>query len=198
VTDRFVAVLVSPLPATGVIPGTDPERLRLAALEDVYETVAGLELVTPALVLSTPDPRAEEITWPGTRILTADGSVAGALAALHADGADEAAVVAPDAPDLPSLLIGKLFRALGSAEVAACPARGGGLVALAARLPAPRWLGDLDLDTPDATVRLRHAAPRPGAAKTIPGWRRLRTPDDLRLLDPGLEGWDNTRDVLGV
>jgi hypothetical protein len=29
-----------------------------------------------------------------------------------------------------------------------------------------------------------------------PGWHRLRTPDDLRLLDPGLEGWENTRALL--
>ncbi|WP_284454825.1 hypothetical protein [Actinomadura madurae] len=29
-----------------------------------------------------------------------------------------------------------------------------------------------------------------------PAWHRLRTLDDLRLLDPGLEGWENTRALL--
>ncbi|MGH3379185.1 MAG: DUF2064 domain-containing protein, partial [Actinoallomurus sp.] len=91
---------------------------------------------------------------------------------------------------------GKLFRALGSGEVAICPAKDGGLVALAARLPAPAWLAGIDLDTADAPSRLRAAAGRPGAVRSGPGWHRLRTPADLGRLDPGLEGWDNTRILL--
>ena len=126
-----------------------PPDFRLALLEDTYEVVAGLEFVTPVLALTTPDPDAEAVTWPGTPIVHTTGLVP-LLAALGDLGADQAVVVAGDAPDLPPLLIGKLFRALGGGEVAICPARDGGLVALAAHLPAPDWLTGVDLDTSDA------------------------------------------------
>ncbi|TMR03798.1 hypothetical protein ETD83_09670 [Actinomadura soli] len=190
-----------------VPPGIDPRAFRLALLEDTYEVVAGLELVTSALVLDPPDqPDAEAVTWPGTPIVR-EPTLAGAFAALHALGAATAALVAPDAPDLPPLLIGKLFRALGHAPSAACAVQSddhadgrAGLVALAARLPLPGWLAtalrDVDLDTPDALARLRAAAPRPGFVPQGPGWHRLRTVRDLRFLDPGLEGWENTRALL--
>ncbi|WP_243718673.1 hypothetical protein [Actinomadura sp. 7K534] len=203
-SSRFAAVLSRPGRRTDVPPGIDPDEFRLALLEDTYEVVAGLELVTSALVLDPPDqPDAEAVTWPGTPIVR-EATLAGAFAALHARGATAAALVAPDAPDLPPLLIGKLFRALGSAPSAACRADGAagpdGLVALAARLPLPDWLAtalrDVDLDTPDALDRLRAAAPRPGLVPQGPAWHRLRTVDDLRLLDPGLEGWENTRALL--
>jgi hypothetical protein len=201
----------------------DDAEFRLAMLEDVYEVAAGLEFVTAALVVRPDGPAdAETITWPGTPIVR-DPAPAAALAALHALGAREAALIVPDAPDLPPLLLGKLFRALGSAPAAACQAAdGNGLVALAARLPLPAWLAaaldDADgpgtalddpvldgpalggsgtvLDAPDALARLRAAAPRPGLVPQGPGWHRIRTPADLRFLDPGLEGWDNTRALL--
>jgi hypothetical protein len=194
VTVRHVAVLAGREVATP--PGADPAEFRLAVLEDTYEVVAGLELVTPVLALTAPDADAEAITWPGTEVVHASGlrALLGELAAL---GADQAAVVAHDAPDLPPLLLGKLFRGLGGGEVAICPAKGGGLVALAAHLPAPSWIGEIDLDTPDAPSRLRAAADRPGAVRSSPGWHRLRTAADLARLDPGLEGWDNTRVLLG-
>jgi hypothetical protein len=200
---RFAAVLSFPARHGGAAPaGVDPGEFRLALLEDAYEVVAGLELVTPALVLDPPDqPDAEAVTWPGTPIVRA-GTLAGAFAALHKLGAGSAALVAADAPDLPPLLLGKLFRALGSAPAAACQAEGAGqgLVALAARLPLPGWLDaalhGVGLDTPDALSRLRDAAPRPGQVPQGPGWHRLRTPGDLRFLDPGLEGWENTRALL--
>jgi glycosyltransferase A (GT-A) superfamily protein (DUF2064 family) len=194
VTDRFTAVLGRP-ETVEPPPGVDPDELRLALLEDTYEVVAGLDFVTPVLALTGPDPGAEKITWPGTRVLHVDGLEA-LLRALHELGAEQAAVVAHDAPDLPALLVGKLFRALGGGRVAVCPAEGGGLVALAARLPAPGWLAGIDLDTPDATVRLRAAAATPGAVRSAPGWHRLRSPADLARLDPGLEGWENTRALL--
>ncbi|GLZ06936.1 hypothetical protein Acsp03_44020 [Actinomadura sp. NBRC 104412] len=211
-TTRFVAVLSSPRrpsadPSSGgppSPPGIDPEEFRLALLEDTYEVAAGLDLVTPALVLDPPDqPDAEAITWPGTPIVRERG-LAAAFAALGALGAEEAVLLAGDAPDLPPLLIGKLFRALGSAPASACQARGpggpDGLVALAARLPLPPWLdaalADVDLDTPDALARLRAAAPRPGQVPQGPAWHRLRTRADLGVLDPGLEGWENTRALL--
>ncbi|MFI0483865.1 hypothetical protein [Actinomadura sp. 9N215] len=197
---RFAAVLSFPRRPPDVPPGIDPGEFRLALLEDTYEVVAGLELVTSALVLDPPDqPDAEAVTWPGTPIVR-EPTLAGAFAALHALGAGTAALVAPDAPDLPPLLIGKLFRALGHAPSAACAAHPAGLVALAARLPLPGWLAavlrEVDLDTPDALARLRAAAPRPGLVPQGPGWHRLRTSDDLRFLDPGLEGWENTRALL--
>jgi molybdopterin-guanine dinucleotide biosynthesis protein A len=151
-------------------------------------------------VLSPPDqPDAEAITWPGTLIVR-EATLQDAFAALHAAGAEEAALLAADAPDLPPLLLGKLFRALGSAPSAACQSEDGGLVAFAARLPLPDWLAaalkDTDLDVPDALPRLRAAAPRHGQVPQGPSWHRLRTPEDLRFLDPGLEGWETTRALL--
>lgn len=193
-SSRFVAVLAGRAVATP--PGADPAEFRLAMLEDTYEVVAGLELVTPVLALTEPDEDAEAITWPGTQLVLTTGLQA-LLDQLADLGAEQAAVVAHDAPDLPPLLLGKLFRALGSGEVAICPAKDGGLVALAARLPAPPWLKEIDLDTPDAPSRLRAAAEVPGAVRSGPGWHRLRAPEDLSRLDPGLEGWDNTRVLLG-
>ncbi|MCW2898416.1 MAG: hypothetical protein JWO67_681 [Streptosporangiaceae bacterium] len=198
-TARHVAVLSfgpqRPAPA-----GVDEEEFRLALLEDTYEVVAGLEFVTPALVVGPGgDPGAEAVTWPGTAIVRA-ATLGEAFAALEELGADQAALVAADAPDLPSLLIGKLLRALGSAPAAATPAAEGGLVALAACLPLPEWLSaalaSVDLDTEDGLTRLRDAAPRAGLVPTGPGWHRLRTPADVAYLDPGLEGWDNTRGLL--
>ncbi|GGV12595.1 hypothetical protein GCM10010182_36120 [Actinomadura cremea] len=200
-SDRHAAVLSHARGRPGAAPpGIDPDEFRLALLEDAYEVVAGLELVTPALVLDPPDqPDAEAVTWPGTAIVRA-AAPPDAFAALHAAGAREAVLVAGDAPDLPPLLIGKLFRALGQAPAAACAARPDGLVALAARLPPPGWLAgaltEVDLDTPDALARLRAAAPRPGLVPQGPGWHRIRTAADLRFLDPGLEGWENTRALL--
>jgi hypothetical protein len=204
VTGRFAAVLTVRPDDRASPPGIDAEAFRLALLEDTYEVVAGLQLVTPALVLDPPEqPGAEAITWPGTPIVRERGLPA-AFAALHALGADQAALLASDAPDLPPLLIGKLLRALGGAPAAACQAEtaegADGLVALAARLPLPGWLeealADVDLDTPDALARLRSAAPRPGQIPQGPAWHRIRTAADVRLLDPGLEGWECTRALL--
>jgi hypothetical protein len=106
-------------------------------------------------------------------------------------------VVCGDAPDLPPLLVAKLFAALDTADAAACPCEGGGLVAFGTRLPVPAWVlaAGAGLDTPAATARLRAAAPRRAFA-VGPGWRRLRRPADVTRLDPGLEGWDVTRALL--
>jgi len=91
-----------------------------------------------------------------------------------------------------------LFRGLGVADVAACPAQSGGLVALAARLPPARWVVEaaVGLDTPDALDRLARAAPSRRSLSVGPGWHRLRAPGDLSVLDPGLEGWEATRALL--
>src|SRR4051812_30078983 len=112
---RFAAVLARTDAAAP--PGADPDEYRLALLEDTYGVAAGLEFATPVLPLTAPDPAAEALTWPGTPILRVAGPEE-LLRALHELGAEQAAVVAPDAPALPALLLGKLFRALGSGEVA--------------------------------------------------------------------------------
>lgn len=197
-TDRYVALAIAARAAAP--PGVDGEAFRRAVTEDTYEVIADLELVTPAVHRSVAD-----LTWPGTVLFDAT-TPRSIFAELQGLGAGQAAIVAPDAPDLPGLLVGKLFRALGRAEAAVCAAAGGGLVALAAALPLAPWLEDLlgdrefdtpaALDTPDALDLLRAAAPGPGAVRTGPGWHRLRAPGDITLLDPGLEGWENTRALL--
>jgi hypothetical protein len=189
VTRRLVAVLAAPTP----FPRGD---LRAAMVEDVYETVAGLALVEPALAVSADDPDADDLaalTWPGTPVLRLPPTGAPTAAALVA-----LARLGADAPDLPDLLVGKLHRALGSAEVAVLPSAGGGLVGLATHAPVPTWVSEsgAGLDTADAVPRLRAAAPRRTAVALGPGWHRVRSPADLAALDPGLEGWEVTRAAL--
>ncbi|RJL33654.1 hypothetical protein D5H75_12160 [Bailinhaonella thermotolerans] len=182
--------------AAAAPPGIDPREFLRAITEDTCDLLSNLEGVR--LALATPIPGLDDLTWPGTHVIDAASASAAfdALAGLATAPGAEAAVITADAPDLPPLLIAKLFRALGRAKVAYAPADGGGLVALAARLPLPGWAAGIDPDAPAAGVRLRKAAPdRPDVAKT-PGWHRLRTPADLHHLDPALEGWDATRALL--
>jgi hypothetical protein len=206
VTRRLVAVLV-PRPGAGGFPD---EPLRAAMVEDVYETVAALELVEPVLALDADDPARDllgSLVWPGTRLAhlpPSSGSASRtwrAVEALVAVGADQLTVLAGDAPDLPGLLVGKLHRALGSADVAVLPDSAGGLVGLALQTPLPAWLAAalaaVDLDDADAVTHLREAAPRRTSVSVGPGWHRVRTPADLAALDPGLEGWEITRELLG-
>jgi glycosyltransferase A (GT-A) superfamily protein (DUF2064 family) len=189
--NRMVAVLASPL--------ADP--LALAMLEDVVDLVEAMREVDAALVVPEgADARVRAVTWPAMQVVTvpSGGDVCGALDAVAALGADEAAVVCPDAPDLPPLLLGKLHSALTSAEVAVCPADDGRLVALASTLPPPPWLRELalGLDTQDGVRRLRAAAP-PRTLHIGAGWHRIRGVADTDRLDPGLEGWEATRALLG-
>ena len=202
-TRRVVAVLV-PRPSQRP-DGFPADDLRMAMVEDVYETVAALELVEPALAVPLGDPATEAVeamTWPGSSLhAVPDGGGSYPLRALRIlgeAGAEQATLVSGDAPDLPGLLIGKLHRALGSADVAVLPAQGGGLVAVAVRCPLPGWLmaDDLELDAEGMTVRLRARAPRRTALSVGPGWHRVRAPADVARLDPGLEGWDVTRALL--
>ncbi|MBO3751892.1 DUF2064 domain-containing protein [Streptosporangiaceae bacterium NEAU-GS5] len=177
--------------AAAAPPGIDPESFLYASAEDTYEIVAGLELVSP-VVLSLGVPGLEEIVWPGTPVISID-DVSQMFAALPPG--DAAVVVSGDAPDLPPLLIGKLFRALGRAELAVCPADDGGAVAIASRLPLPDWATP-SFDEPDVVKELRRQAPGPRRVATGPGWHRLRGPADIGRLDPGLEGWESVRDLL--
>ena len=125
-TRRLVAVLAPPV----AVDGFPDEALRAAMVEDVYETVAALDLVEPVLALDADDPARdslEAVTWPGTVLVHLPLPSLGvsrtrlALEALVATGADQVTVLAGDAPDLPGLLVGKLHRALGSADVAVLP-----------------------------------------------------------------------------
>ena len=222
-TRRLVAVLV---PQVGA--GFPDEALRAAMVEDVYETVAALDLVEPALAVDADDPvreALESLTWPGTAVVTLPSSTGAAsigaastgavstgsspaasrtwltIEALVAAGADQVTVLAGDAPDLPGLLVGKLHRALGSADVAVLPGSGGGMVGLATHAPPPDWLAAestvVDLDHADPVAHLQKAARRRTAVSVGPGWHRVRTAADLARLDPGLEGWEITRELLG-
>jgi len=206
VTERFAAV-VAVAHAAAAPPGVDPVRWQRALAEDGYEVLAGLTGVAATLAVCPEDhPDREELsalTWPGTQILAVPSGPTAAvtravLTGLADRGAAQGLVVAGDAPDLPPLLLGKLFRELGVADVAVCPAESGELVALAARLPLAPWVlaAEVGLDTPDALDRLARAAPSRRSLNVGPGWHRLRAPGDLSLLDPRLEGWDATRALL--
>ncbi len=70
-------------------------------------------------------------------------------------------------------------------------------MAMAARLPFPEW-ASAGFDDPDVVVRLRGQAPGSRMVATGPGWHRLRGPGDIARLDPGLEGWENTRALLSA
>ena len=200
--------------AVAVAPGLrvgppDPAALRLAFCEDVYELLAGLELLDAGAAVRDDQDRAAvvSVTWPGAPVVDlphrghagladpAGNDLLAALGGLDRLGYEQAVVVSLDAPDLPGLLVGKLFRALGGADVSVCPAEGGGLVALAARLPLAPWVAatGVDLDTSDAVTALRAASPSRAATGVGPGWHRVRTPAELAGLDPGLEGWAATR-----
>jgi hypothetical protein len=200
VTRRAAVLLLSGPPAARACPpGIAPDAFARALAEDVANLLADLPGLEP-VVAAAPDrvADAEDVVWPGTPVLeTRLGRPADVFATLAERGYDEAAVFVADAPDLPGLLVAKPFSALSTARVAAAPAEGGGLVALAVRLPAPAWLPvDVDLDEPYAVERLKAAVPDPADLVLTPPWRRLRRREDLAGLDPDLEGWDATRMLL--
>ena len=196
---RRAAIAVLGDLAADLSAGTpNPDELRRALCEDVYELLASLELLEAGVAARSDDvATARALTWPGAPVVELSGepAIAPITVALERLGYDQAVLVAFDAPDLPGLLIGKLFRGLVRAEVAVCPAEAGGLVALAVSLPAPPWLLDsgVNLDTADAQGALRAAAPARRAVHVGPGWHRVRSAADLERLDPGLEGWEATR-----
>jgi hypothetical protein len=205
-TRRLVAVLARPAQLLApdrplAPPGVDHDEFALAMVEDVVDLVAGMQEVEAALALTHGFDAARETVWPGMPVceLPAQFTLVDVLDELARWGADEGTVVAGDAPDLPPLLLGKLHSALTAAEVAVCPADGGGLVALASRLPVPEWLRAADfpvnLDSAEILSALRRVAPR-RSLQIGPGWHRVRGPMDVVRLDPGLEGWDATRALL--
>jgi hypothetical protein len=197
VTRRVVVTML--VPVSWSPPGVDLAAWRAAMAEDVVDLLARLAQAEAGIAA---DPRdralAEKIAWPGTRIYEVPGpTVLPVLAAAAADGFHQAAVIAADAPDVPGMTLGKLLQPLDAKAVAVAPAGpGGGLFGVAAGLPAPDWLADHDLDSASPQL-LRRTAPSPGEVTSTPPWRRLRGPADLARLDPALEGWENTRALLG-
>ena len=174
-----------------------PDAWRRALAEDAVDLLVTLAEVTPAVAMLPADrPLAEAVVWPGTRVWEVPALTSAVIFAVAAqEGYEQAALLAPDAPDLPGMLVGKLLRPLSSRPVSVAPSGTGGLLGLAVRLPVPGWLPDVDL-TPDVED-IRKAAPEPGQVAAATGWHRLTGPEALRLLDPGLEGWDATRALLG-
>ncbi len=212
--DRRVVVLVLPSTGTWAPPGRSPEAWRLALAEDTYEVLAALDRVEVAVaVLNGTEASVREattLTWPGTPVYAAasvqDAITKAATTTAAGEGGSSASAtgrvaavvaVAYDAPDLPGLLIGKLFRALSTADLAVCPSEDGSQVALGVNIPIAGWLTDsLDLSFELTLADLDQAKPRRHAVAVGPGWHRLRSAGDLALLDPGLEGWDATRSIL--
>jgi hypothetical protein len=197
VVRRVVAVLLVPVPWSP--PGVDLDAWRAAMAEDVVDLLARLAQAEPAIAATAADRAlAEKIAWPGTRIYEVPTpTYLPVLTAATADGFDQAAVIAADAPDVPGMILGKLLRPLENKAVAVAPGGpGGGVFGVATSLPAPSWLADHDLDTASAQL-LRRDAPQPGDVTSTPDWRRLRGPAELGSLDPALEGWENTRALLG-
>jgi len=175
-------------------PGIDPEAWRLALAEDVLDMLATLAQVEPALAVTDPS-LLGRVGWPGLRQYVVPRlDIRSLYEATASDGYDQAVLLVGDAPDLPGMLLAKLLRPLTTRALAAAPAQVG-LLGLAARLPAPSWLPASGLDelTPHD---LRRLAPEAVDVAPAPGWHRLRGPEDLTRLDPGLEGWEATRALL--
>lgn len=196
-TDRRVVVLVVPAITTWAPPGRSPDAWHLALAEDTYEVLAALDRVDVAVAVASQDlDEIAGLTWPGTPVFSVDPARP-ILDAVEQSG-EAAAVVAVtyDAPDLPGLLIGKLFRALSSADLAVCPASDGSLVAIGVNKPTADWVQAAAPTFDTQLSDLDQLKPRRLAIATGPGWHRLRSNADLARLDPGLEGWDATRSVL--
>jgi hypothetical protein len=197
VVKRVVVALL--VPVVWHPPGVEPGAWRAALAEDVVDLLARLAQAQPAIAATEEDlGLAEEIAWPGTpiyRVPTA--TVRPVLEAAAKDGFDQAAVLAADAADVPGMILGKLLQPLASKPVTVASSHDtGGLLAVAAHLPPPDWLADVDLDTATA-MQLRRTAPQPSEVESTPPWRRLRGPVDLATLDLALEGWETTRALLG-
>jgi len=197
---RRAAVVLARYSAAGAAPpGTAAADLERAALADTYEVLADLVGVTSGI--AGPDEVAG-LLWPGA-VQLPDLPLAELVERLR-DGLDELVVVPADVPDLPGLVLAKVFKVLHRTDVVVAPQVGGrGCVAVGLRLPLAPWLAgwlrteELDLDQ-DPYERLVAAAPSRGRCARAPGWHRLRNLTDLRRLDPGLEGWEESRLLLSA
>lgn len=198
--DRRVVVMVVPAVGTWAPPGRTPDAWRLALAEDTYEVLASLDRVEVAVAVAGGDEAAlaavAALTWPGTPMYAVDPARPVLDAVGQAGPAAAVVAVSFDVPDLPGLLIGKLFRALGSADLAVTPAEDGSLAAIGISLPTAPWVTEAAPTFDTQLADLEQRKPRRHAIALGPGWHRLRSNADLARLDPGLEGWDATRSVL--
>ena len=175
-------------------PGVDSSAFAAACLLDSYEVVADLIGVTSGIAGPA---SVAEMLWPGALHLPADITVP-TMARQLSEVADELVVLPADLPDLPGLVLAKLFKVLHRTDIAIAPERGrDGCAAIGLSLPVADWIPDDAFDLDDNPFeRLSAAAPRRSRCTLAPAWHRLRTPNDLRRLDPGLEGWEETRALL--
>lgn len=192
---RRVAVVLARYDASRAAPeGIDPSRFAAACLLDSYEVVADLIGVKSGIA---GPPSVAEMLWPEALHLPTDITL-GAMADQLSEVADELVVLPADLPDLPGLVLAKLFKVLHRTEIGIAPERAGnGCAAIGVSLPLADWIPDdaFDLDRNPYT-RLSAIAPRRSRCVLTPAWHRLRTPGDVRRLDPGLEGWEETRALL--
>ena len=192
-TERLVVVAARYTAAAGAPPGIDPEAFAAACLADTYEMAAELVGVDSAVAGGA---EVARLLWPAAHHFPTASSIE-QLANWCVGRYRELLVLPADVPDLPGLVVAKVFQALQRADVCVAPSRSGsGVVALGVRVPLPAWLPDgLDLDA-DILGLLRAHAPSRRALATAPEWHRLTTPAAIRYLDPGLEGWEQTRALL--
>ena len=193
-TRRLAVVLARYGAAPGAPPGIDPGAFATACLADSYEVAA--ELTDVRAGIAGP-PEAADLLWPADDWWPGEISLP-ALAGQLTEDADELVLLAADVPDLPGLVLAKIFKALRHADVVVAPERrGDGCVALGLRLPMAGWVPAhaLDLDR-NPYPPLLAAAPSRRHCALAPDWHRLRTPSSVHLLDPGLEGWEQTRALL--
>jgi hypothetical protein len=191
---RLAAVLARHDAVQGAPPGIDPAAFAAACLADTYEVVSGLTDVEAGIVGPA---TINDLLWPGDRWWPADITVRDLAVDLSGE-IDELVVVPADTPDLPALVLAKVFKALQRAEIVIAPEHAGdGCVAIGLVLPIAGWIpaSTLDLDSMSVT-QLQDAAPRRSRWALAPEWHRIRTPTSVHQLDPGLEGWEQTRALL--
>jgi hypothetical protein len=193
---RRAAVVLARYSASRAAPeGIDSTAFGAACLLDSYEVVADLIGVESGIAGPA---SVAEMLWPGALHLPADITVP-VMARQLSDVADELVVIPADLPDLPGLVLAKLFKVLHRTDIAIAPEQDvEGCAAIGVSLPLADWIPDdaFDLDH-NPYERLSAIAPRRSRCTLAPAWHRLRTPADLRRLDPGLEGWEETRALLG-
>ena len=192
---RRAAVVLARYDAASAVPeGIDPADFAAACLLDAYEVVADLIGVKSGIA---GPPSVAEMLWPEALHLPT-GITLGAMADQLSGDADELVVLPADLPDLPGLVLAKLFKVLHRTDIGIAPERAGnGCAAIGVSLPLADWIPHdaLDLDH-NPYSRLSAIAPRRSRCVLTPAWHRLRTPADVHQLDPGLEGWEETRALL--
>jgi hypothetical protein len=192
---RRVAIVLARYSGAAAAPeGVDPDAFAAACLLDSYEVMA--DLIGVRSGIAGPDGVAEML-WPGALHFPPNITVP-TLANELAGDADELVIVPADLPDLPGLVLAKLFKVLHRSDIAVAPERTrDGCVAIGVSLPLAEWISEDAFDlNHNPYTRLSAIAPRRSRCTLTPAWHRLRTPEDVARLDPGLEGWEETRTLL--